>query len=172
MKNVKIDFDVMSDLYYLKVFDFSSWAHIEKKPSVIEITLPGYTTPHVAYFDKNKVNIYNSIMLYANCIDCGEAKVNILPDGIYVIKLKGSPESFYKEKKYLKTDHIQKEIDKIYIEAITNKERVQIVDKLAEIEFLLNAAAAHLRYDMERESRICFEQAQRLVEKLTECKNC
>jgi hypothetical protein len=172
MKNVNIDFDVMSDLYYLKVFDFSTWAHIEKKPSIIEITLPGYETPHTAFFDKNKVNIYNSIMLYANCTNCPEASINILPDGIYIVKVTGSPSSFYKERKYLKTDSIQKEIDKIYIEAITNKERVQIVDKLAEIEFLLNAAGAHLRYDMERESRICFEQAQRLVEKLTECKNC
>ena len=83
-------------------------------------------------------------MLYANCTNCPEASINILPDGIYIVKVTGSPSSFYKERKYLKTDSIQKEIDKIYIEAITNKERVQIVDKLAEIEFLLNAAGAHV----------------------------
>jgi hypothetical protein len=172
MAKVNIDFDVMSDLYYLKVFDFSNWDHIERKPSIIEILRPGYSTPHVAYFDKNKVNIFNSIMLDANCIDCASDSINILEDGIYVITVKGSPDSFYKERKYLKTDSLQKEIDKIYIDAVTNKEREYISDKLAEIEFFLNAAASHLRYDMERESRMCFDQAKRLTEKLTDCKNC
>lgn len=172
-QKINIDFDIKSDLYYIKVFDFSVWGLIESKPSIIEITLPGFSTPVTKYFDKFKVNAFSSILLDSTCVDCDEAEPAVLSDGIYVIKVIGSPDKFNKELKYLKTDSLQMEIDRIYIDAISgNTDKDLIMKKLNFIEFLLRGAEAHLRHDMERESRMLFEQAQKLTEDLIECKTC
>ena len=178
MSKISIDFEVKSDLYYLKVFDFSNWGSIAKSPSIIEILRPGYSTPVTKYFDKNKTNIYNSIMLDGNCTTCDTDELTILEDGIWVITVRGShsPEGdtnrFVKEHKFLNTSNIQMEIDKIYIDSFSHANREHIIDKLTEIEFFLKAAESHLRYDMEKETAMCFEQAQKLVKRLTECKTC
>lgn len=169
---VNIDFDIKSDLYYLKVFDFSYWALLENKPSIIEITLPGYTEPFTKYYDKNKLNIFNSFSFNLNCIDCTSSELQTLPDGIYIIKVIGSPSSFNKELKFLKTDSIQSEIDKIYIDSFRNQDRKLIIDKLTEIEFLLSGAEAHLREDLESEAGMIFQQVVKKVEKLKNCKTC
>lgn len=172
-QKINIDFEIKSDLYYIKVFDFSVWGLIDSKPAVIEITLPGFTTPKVKYFDKHKVNIFSSILLDSDCVECQNETPSVLQDGIYVVKVKGSPETYNKELKYLKTDSIQMDIDRIYIDGISgNTDYDLIMEKLSFIEFLLKGAEAHLRYDMERECRMLFEQAQRLTKDLIECKEC
>jgi hypothetical protein len=171
-QKISIDFDVKSDLYYLKVFDFSDWALIENRPSIIEVTLPGFATPKTRYFDKNKVNIFNSITLDGSCVECDSEDVQTLSDGIYIIKVIGSPSTYNKERKYLKTDLLQMEIDKIYIDSISNPSKDLIIDKLAEIDFILKGAEAHLRYDMEKECGMLFQQAQKLVDRLNDCKTC
>ena len=94
------------------------------------------------YFDKHKTNIFNSNILGANCLDCENAP---LQDGIYIVKVTGSPSTFFKEAKYLKTDALQMEIDKIYIDSFG---------------------------DAERETRMMYEQAEKMVEKLKNCKSC
>lgn len=171
-QKINIDFDIKSDLYYLKIFDFSDWGLIETRRSIIEITLPGFTTPVTKYFDKHKINIFNSIMLDSTCVDCASEEPQTLADGIYLITVKGSPSTYIKERKYLKSDLLQMEIDKIYIDSMSNSDKNLIIKKLTEIEFLLKGAEAHLRYDMERECSMLFEQAQKEVRRLTECKDC
>lgn len=178
MSKISLDFEVKSDLYYFKIFDFSNWGVIAKSPSIIEILRPGYTNPITKYFDKNKVNLLNSIMLDMNCINCDTDPLLILEDGIWVFTLKGSyandsvSNPYTKEHKFLNTTNIQMEIDKIYIDSFSHNHREHVIDKLTEIEFFLKSAESHLRYDMERESMMCFEQAQKLVKRLTECKTC
>lgn len=172
MSKISIDFEVKSDLYFLKIFDMSNWDVIAKSASIVEILRPGYSTPHTAYFDKNKVNIFNSVMLGENCVDCDDSPLHILEDGIWVITVKGSPSTFFKEHKFLNTCNIQLEIDKIYIDSFHRKERVLILEQLTEIEFLLKGAEAHLRYDMEKECSMLFRQAMKMVEQLTHCKDC
>lgn len=169
MSKPLVDFRITSDLYFIKVADFSSWGLIEDKPSIIEITLPGDSSPVTKYFDKHKTNIYNSNILGANCLDCENVP---LQDGIYIIKVIGSPSTFNKEYKFLKTDALDMEIDKIYIDSFQDAERENISNKLTEIEFWLKGAHSHLRYDMEREARMMYEQAEKLVEKLKNCKSC
>lgn len=171
-QKINIDFYINSDLYYLKVLDFSDWGLIENKPSIIEITLPGFASPKTRYFDKKMVNIFNSITLDGTCTDCEAETPQTLLDGIYVIKVIGSPDTYFKELKYLKTDALQMEIDRVYIDSFSNPSRDLVIDKLAEIEFILKGAEAHLRYDMERECNMLFRQAQKLVERLIECKTC
>ena len=172
MSKINIDFEVKSDLYYLKIFDLSSWDLIAKSASIIEILRPGYITPHTAYFDKNKVNIFNSVMLGESCTNCDENPLALLEDGIWVITVKGSPSTFFKEHKFLNTSNIQLEIDKIYIDSFHRKERIYILEQLTEIEFLIKGAEAHLRYDMEKECSMLFTQAMKMVDKLTHCKDC
>lgn len=169
MGKINIDFRISSDLYFIKIADYSDWELIANKPSIIEITLPGDSTPVTKYFDKYKTNIFNSNTLGANCLDCENVP---LQDGIYIIKVIGSPSTFFKEVKYLKTDQLQMEIDKIYIDSFGDAERENISNKLTEIEFWLKSAESHLRFDMEREARMMYEQAAKMVDKLKNCKSC
>src|SRR5690606_17175136 len=99
MASIKIDFLVQSSPYKLYVWDFSSWGLIEGKPSIVEITLPGYEQPITKFFDKNKLNTYNSNLLDSGCEteDC----LTTLTDGIYKIKVIGSPDKFSSESYYL-----------------------------------------------------------------------
>ena len=95
MLAIEIDFSVHSSPYYLKVVDLSVWGLIETKPSIIEITVPGYASPITKFYDKNKLNVFNSSMLGLNCE--GQEGLTTLPDGIYTIKVIGSPETYFKE---------------------------------------------------------------------------
>jgi hypothetical protein len=168
----QVDFTVHSNPYYLNVVDHSDWGLIANQPSIIEITLPGDSTPVTHYFDKGKVNIFNSHNLMNDCVDCGNAQKNTLPDGIYIIRVVGSPSSYDKELHYLKTDLMQMEIDKLYIDSYHNSTRENILTRMTEIEFLMRAAAAHVRWGSFKEARMIFEQADALVSKLRDCKNC
>lgn len=168
-----IDFSVYSDPYYLKIVDLSSWELIENLPSIIEITLPGYENPITKYFDKHKVNIHHSISLGINCTEeCGETEKVTLPDGIYKVKVTGSPSTYSKEIYYLKTDLFNMEIDKVIIEYLNIKNKEGFTNKLTEVEFLLKGAEAHLRFDDISTAGKLFEQAQQMVEDLKECKSC
>jgi hypothetical protein len=168
-----IDFLVHSNPYWLNVLDFSYWGLIENKPSIIEVTLPGYATPVVKYFDKFKNNGFNSILLEINCeSECGDVNLVTLPDGIYTITVKGSPSKFQKTYHYLKTDLLQMELDKILISAIDTDQYYKIDSKLIEIEFLLKGAEAHLRSDLIRVAGNMFQKAVELTEKLRDCKTC
>jgi hypothetical protein len=172
MPQIDIDFNVYSNPYYISVVDASIWGVIESQPSIIEITLPGDSSPVTHYFDKGKVNIFNSHNLYNDCVDCGNVNKNTLPDGIYVIRVVGSPSSYDKERYYLKTDLTQMEVDKLYIDSYHNSSRENVLTRMTEIEFLLKAAESHVRYGSIREARMIFEQAEALVSKLRDCKTC
>jgi hypothetical protein len=166
---ISIDFDIKSDPYYLKVTDFSTWGLIKEKPAIIEITLPGDSTPVTKYFGKKQVNIFNSNILGSNCLDCENTT---LEDGIYIIKVTGSPSDYNKELKYLKTDLLQANLDKLIIDSFNSPTKENILNKVTEIEFYLKGAESHLRMDLEREARMMFEQASALLTRALECKTC
>ena len=171
MSKTLIDFDIKSDIYYLNVIDFSNWGLIKDKPSIIEITLPGFKTPVTKYFDKNKNNILNSILLGLDCEACPDGEQRTLEDGIYIITVKGSPESFSKTLKYLKTDLFRMRLNKLYISSDCNclESDPNVFQKIVEIEFILKGAEAHLAFDMEKESGMLFKQAQTLLDDLLAC---
>ena len=170
---LNVDFSVYSDPYHLKIVDLSAWELIENLPSIIEITLPGYENYITKYFDKHKVNIHHSISLGVNCEgECGEVDKVTLPDGIYKIKVIGSPSTYNKESFYLKTDLFDMEIDKVIIDYFNTKNKNNFIDKLTQVEFLMKGAQAHLRFDDISTAGKLFEQAQQMVEDLKECKSC
>lgn len=170
---IDIDFAVFSSPYYLKVMDLSSWGNIEDQPSIIEISKPGYDSIITHYFDKCKTNIYNSVLLEVNCsTDCGDTENLTLDDGIYKIKVIGSPSTYFKEYYYLKTDLFNMELDKIYIDNVNKKDKSDLLNKLTEIEFLIKGAEAHLRFDNINLAGSMFEKAVDMVDDLKNCPSC
>jgi hypothetical protein len=168
-----IDFSVHSDPYWIKVADYSMWNLIEEGPSIIEVTLPGYGTPVTKYFDKHKTNGFNSIVLGMNCIEpCEDTDLVTLPDGIYTIKVIGSPSKFNKEKYYLKTDLLDMEIDKIFIDSIEKDDYNKIEKRLTEITFLIKGAESHIRYDNITIASSMFQKATEMVDKMKTCRYC
>ncbi len=70
--------------------DTSIWSFIENKPAIIEIIPPGVVDPIVYNVAKNKTNIFNTSNLGMSNIGV----LNDLPDGVYKVTIKGSPDSF------------------------------------------------------------------------------
>ena len=171
MSKIRIDFDIKSDIYYINVIDYSNWGLIDKKQSIIEVTLPGFKTHKVNYFTKNKNNNLNSTMLGLKCDNCPDDEQRTLEDGIYIITVKGSPETYNKKLKYLKTDLFRMRLNKLYIDSGCNcvKQDSNIFQKIVEVEFVLKGAEAHLAFDMEKESGMLFKQAQTLLDDLLSC---
>lgn len=172
-----IDFHVTdnNDPRVLNVIDASYWRHIENKPSIIEITLPGDNEPIVHYFTKKQVNLFNSSNLNLNCPDgCEDVQLIDLPDGIYIITLKGSPDTFFKTRKFLKTSKFQLELDQIYINMglECEKENIEAIDKVNKINLLLAATEAHVRHDNICKANETFTIATDMLEDLKNCKEC
>ena len=171
---INIDFAVLNsyDPALLLVGDFSDWKHIYQKPSIIEITLPGSSQAISYSFVKRTINSFNSSTLYLNCSDCDG--YSPLPDGVYTIVVKGSPDKFYRKRYYLKIDTLRLELDKIYVGAgvAYNENDKEYREALANIEFKLDVAQAHTRSGNIRKANAFFKDAQCLVEKYKQCKNC
>lgn len=168
-----VDFSVHSDPYWLKVADYSMWNLIVDGPSIIEITLPGDSTFVTKYFDKHKTNGFNSIVLGVNCVEpCEDTDLATLSDGIYKITVKGSPSKYNKTKYYLKTDLVDMEISKIFIDSIKKDDYDKVEKRLTEIEFLLKGAEHHLRYDNITIAGNMFQKAVDMTEKMKTCRYC
>lgn len=172
---INIDFQVINsnDPAVLLVGDFSSWAHIENKPAVIEVIVPGASYPISFSFVKNSINALNGSNLNLGCGDC-EGAYPDLPDGIYTITVIGSPDTFRKQRYYLKTDKTRLELDRLYTMigleySIDNKEYIEALSKT---EFYLRVAEAHTRRGYIGKAKRFFDEAQILIKRYKNCKNC
>lgn len=170
---INVDFQVLdtADPFILLIADSSYWQLLEGKPSIIEITTPGASTPVVNTFKKNSINNFNSINLGLSCATCDDITLGELPDGIYTIKIKASPDNFNKQRNYLRTTKLKLEIDKIYIKAnlldkITSKD---LIEKLNWINLLLRAAEANTRYDNLKETQEIMFEINSILDKLKRC---
>lgn len=175
--NINIDFQVYDsrDPKEFIVIDTSKWEHLSKKTAIIEITLPGESKPVVNYYDKG-VNIFNSQMLYLNCDSCNKSFED-LPDGIYIITVKGSPDKFNNSKNYLRTTKTRLELDSLYVSSVSDcfnsdEDKKRRVEKLNEIEFLLRSAEANTRLGNNQTAQELFFKAQKIINKTAKCKNC
>lgn len=159
-----------NDPKLLLVADASDWFVIKNKPSVIEITLPGAATPISYAFVKGSINIYNSKTLQLGCDECDD-EYGDLPDGVYKLKISGSPDTFFYEFYYLKTDVTRLELDKkrIAIGFQYSEEARTKNDALKKIEFYLDTAQAQVRLGYIAEGNKYFQEAQNLLRK---CNNC
>lgn len=175
-----IDFHVLSkedyyDPFTLSIADGSVWAMIAEKPSIIEITTPGSRTPVVNYFKKESINIFNSINLSINCPTCLDTELIEIPDGIYTIEVKGSPSTFSKKKRHLRTVKTRLEIAKQLIELNMgcgydcNSAKIK---ELLCIGLLIDSAEANIMYDNVEAASDEFQLALKKLGKLGECRDC
>lgn len=175
---INIDFQIISNHNpkYLLVIDTSFWETLQDKPSAIEITVPGFKDPVSHYFDKGKVNIFHSINLGLNCIDCilTEEDLLDLPDGIYKVTVKASPSHIQETKYFLKTDLIRAKLDEAFIQFDVNCDSPckDFLNRIQEIDFLIKAAEANTRLGNECEAQDLLDRANRLIRKLKKCKTC
>ena len=174
---INIDFQILDtkDPRILMIADSSSWGHIENKPSIIEIILPAEKNPIVHFFNKKQINIFNSLNLALNCVnECGESELIDLPDGIYTITLKGSPDSFKMTRKYLRTTLLQLELDKVFINLnlLCKNNDLGLLNILDEISLLIKAAEANVRFDNIKKAQELYFMAQDLIKKTKNCKGC
>lgn len=172
-----IDFEVVPTFnpIHLIVDDVSNWSNAENLPSTISICPPGSTKSINHTFQKHKRNIFHSVNLSMQClVECSEQDYQPLPDGIWTITVRSGYEGLEKIRYYLKTDQIRNTIDEVYIrtglEFDKNNERFR--DDLSDIEFLLRTAEAFTRNGDWVKADRDFTQAQELLTKYKNCKNC
>lgn len=167
--SIIVDFNVSSNLYFLKIEDLSCWGVSETKPAVIEITLPGYSKPIRKYFPKNNV-VYDAESLD---LVCNEACVRTeLPDGIYKIKLSASPSSFFNEVFYLKTDKLRKTFDLAYISNLSANECTSCHQEFISLEFKMRQLEALVRQGEVKQANYLYSKIEKKVNKLKNCKDC
>lgn len=164
-QTINIGFDVRSDLYNLYIIDNSCWGIAQNLPAVIEITIPGYKTPYKDYFGKKDTS-YDSLSLGLTCGDsCDSVE---LPDGIYHILLKASPDTFNQEHFYLKTDQLIKMMDQVYVKLDGSES--QCKKDLFYAKFLLDTAHSALRLSNIKLASERYNDAHKIVSKLNKCK--
>ena len=100
---------VQHDPKYLAIGDYSDWGILENRPAIIEITVAGAATPITTVWQKGASNSFNSISLYLTTYEEGIAD---LPDGLYKLKLIGSPDSYNHEIDYLRDEKLRKRASK------------------------------------------------------------
>lgn len=177
MPTIKPDFFFQntSDPKYLVIQDLSEYGQTYSKPAIINIWTPGASNPLVYTWNKNASNWFDSNILYLGCShgDC-EEDITDLPDGIFRARLELSPNTFYKEKHYLKTDLLELELAKIgtrigiEYDPKDDKFRQWLLDTQLQIFAAKSSVALG---DMPTGKRQ-FDQAQKLLKQYQECKDC
>ena len=172
---IKIDFNISSDIYNLCIEDNSCWGIAKELPAVIEITTPGRPKSVNYEFNKNQTTCFDALDLNMGCGD--ECDYIELPDGIYHIKLKASPDSFNKEYYYLKTDLIKKSIHHLYIQIIGKDGFKNSCDNpcfkdLMEAENYLRAAESYTYFNQIKKAKQFYDLAKEIVDRLSKCGTC
>lgn len=177
MKNIHVDFQIYdsNDPKQIIVLDTSIWSQIENKQSIIEIITPGSTDVITLPYFKNSVNILNANTLQLNCFECGDNFID-LPDGVYEITVKGSPDKFNKKRFYLKTTTIQGKLDDILIGVYSDcnscSENSDEITKILRYKNLISVAEAFIRRGHKCESQKLIFKIQDFLKKFKNCKKC
>jgi hypothetical protein len=170
MKKPIIDFIILpnDDPRFIFISDASMWRNIKDKPSIIEVIIPGAKNPAiVAEYAKGSTTSFNSKNLQTECNESSCVGYEPLEDGIYTITVKGSPDDFFKCRKYLHTANLRLRLDEMYVKNFTlcNNANPKIMDKLKEIDFLIKAAESHTRLNLISDAQELFFRAKNLVDK-------
>jgi len=167
IKNIEIDFQILhtSDPTKLIICDISEWSHIKDKPAIVEITLPsGKLVTHSLV--KNYTSSYNSSSLYLS--DKNDLP---LPDGIYKISIKGSPDTFFKTRSYIRTAKLQLDTGLLYLsQGLDIDEKVYEIS--SKIDFFIKSAEAAMRQDKKNEAVRYYKEAKRIFDDYEKCKDC
>lgn len=175
MNNIHLDFEVIGSYNpkTLRVADQSEWGILADRPAIIEIKRPGSEDIYTYYLGKNQLNVFNSKTLGVNPGAPANDFVDI-PDGIYDITIKGSPSSYSVNRKYLKTDSMRLNIDKVWARAgvLCEDEDDEIIEKIKEVEFVLTVAESSMRLGNFDTVQQLMNKAQHLIDVINDCKYC
>ena len=175
MNNINLDFEVIGSYNpkTLRVADQSEWGILADRPAIIEIKRPGSEEIYTYYLGKNQLNVFNSKTLGVNPGAPANDFVDI-PDGIYDITIKGSPSSYSANRKYLKTDSMRLNIDKVWARAgvLCEDEDDEIIEKIKEVEFVLTVAESSMRLGNFDTVQQLMDKAQHLIDVINDCKYC
>jgi len=166
---INIDFNILDDTIEPKqivLIDTSDWGEIENNPAVIEIVPPGYKTPVVNPFMKNEVTVVTAKSLGLQKETC---RYDVdLPDGVYQITVKGSPDTFYREKFFLKTDQLRLEFDKLLVSMLDGCNNMSAANQemFVKIYFMLLAARAHIRLGNWCKAHEIYLEAEKLLKNM------
>lgn len=167
--SINIDFNILDDTIEPKqivIIDTSEWGEIEPAASVIEIVPPGYKKAISNPFMKNEVTVVTAKSLGLQKADCDyEAD---LPDGVYQITVKGSPDTFFREKFFLKTDLLRLEFDKLLVTSLDGCNNMSFANQemFVKIYFLILAAKAHVRLGNWCKANEIYREAEKLLKNM------
>lgn len=176
--SVHVDFQVFNtyDPKTIIIGDYSNWGVAENQPAWLQITPPGSSVPLSISFTKHKIISLTSVNLGLSCVtqDCTDIDYEDLDDGIWEFCLQSSYEGLNKKRLYLKDDQLRQEIDKIRIRLgfDYNNEAKLILQNLQRVEELLAVSHAYIRDGRVSDCMKGYNEANRLVEKYSKCKNC
>lgn len=170
---INVDFQVINtdDPKVLVIADTSEWSVIKDKPTIIEVTTPGSRRHITNYFSQGDFNILNSSTLGINCgAECEEDLVE-LPDGVYKIKVIGSPEKFYKERYYFRNNNLKLKLAELYVKLGRdieegNKKEAEI---LWNAHLLLQASDFSTMLGHIGEASDFYRQAEKMIESYINC---
>lgn len=175
MNNIHLDFEVIGSYNpkTIRVADQSEWGILADRPAIIEIKRPGSEEIYTYYFGKNQLNVFNSKTLGVNPGAPANDFVDI-PDGIYDVTIKGSPSSYSANRKYLKTDSMRLNIDKVWARAgiLCEDEDDEIIEKIKEVEFILTVAESSMRLGNFDTVQQLMDKAKHLIDVINDCKYC
>lgn len=178
MNDIRLSFQVLEtrDPKVLQVLDESEWGLLEDRKAVIEITTPGMSDPVTLFLGKNQVNTFTSLTLGLNCFNYDDCNVKYLdlPDGIYDIKIIGSPSTYSFSRKYLKTDLIRRRLDRLWIktDVLCEDKDKDLINKIQEMETLMTVAEANVRLDNIEAAHEIIDRVGELLEMATNCVDC
>lgn len=172
---IKLDFQVIptNDPKILMVADNSKWGILTDRTAIIEVTVPGFQDPCVHYLGQNQINEFTSLTLGLNCYDDCKTPYNDLPDGVYNITIKGSPSDYNFNRKYLKTDSIRLELDKMYAKASACEHvDTDLVGSIKKAEFCILSAEANVRIGNIANAHKLLDKANKIIDLARDCIHC
>lgn len=170
---IKVDFQVINtdDPKVLVIADTSEWGVIKDTPTIIEVTTPGSRNPITNYYDQGEFNILNSATLGINCgAKCKEDLVD-LPDGVYKIKVIGSPEKYNKERYYFRNEKLKLRLAEVYIKLGRDIKQgnKQEAEMLWIAELLIKASESATKLGYIGEASDFYMQASKIVKNSLNC---
>lgn len=165
MLTPQIDITVVDTKVFSKqiiVADLSDWKAIINDPSIMEVTY-NEETIYVGDFGKGRYNRIDSLKMF------GEVDEN-LPDGMYKITVKGSPDLHKKTIYYFRTDELRQRFGYIYL---SEKEDAKLIDKIYEVFIMFESIKLLVCQGNITEAKRKYETAEKIIEVIEasyECK--
>lgn len=154
------------------VVDDSVWGVIEDEDATLSVQAPGRTNYIDFEFEKYSATVINAIDLGFQSSTIDDNNLMDLPDGVYHVKLTGTPSSYFKEKVVLRTDIVKYNLLRILASTMSNCNDVSNYNQnqFMKVWFLIMAAEAAVLLGDWCKADLLYNQAVKQLENLN-CKD-